>query len=69
MNLRKIIRQATNLKPINLWLDEGEKLEFVRIKEAHDIVIHVENVMMKDHGVYDVHVHVEPKLIKNKIIT
>lgn len=30
------------------------------IKEAHDIATHVEKVMMKDHGVYDVHVHVEP---------
>jgi cation diffusion facilitator family transporter len=30
------------------------------IKEAHDIATHVEKVMMKDHDVYDVHVHVEP---------
>ncbi|USK76751.1 cation diffusion facilitator family transporter [Peribacillus frigoritolerans] len=30
------------------------------IKEAHDIATHVEKVMMIDHGVYDVHVHVEP---------
>ncbi|CAH0189741.1 cation diffusion facilitator family transporter [Peribacillus sp. NPDC101481] len=30
------------------------------IKEAHDIATHVEKVMMTDHGVYDVHVHVEP---------
>ncbi|KQL21166.1 cation diffusion facilitator family transporter [Cytobacillus solani] len=30
------------------------------IKEAHDITTHVEKVMMKDYGVYDVHVHVEP---------
>jgi cation diffusion facilitator family transporter len=30
------------------------------IKEAHDIATHVEKVMMRDHGVYDVHVHVEP---------
>ncbi|MCK1995049.1 cation diffusion facilitator family transporter [Peribacillus muralis] len=30
------------------------------IKEAHDIATHVEKVMTKDHGVYDVHVHVEP---------
>ncbi|MFF2498951.1 cation diffusion facilitator family transporter [Peribacillus sp. NPDC058075] len=30
------------------------------IKEAHDIATHVEKVMMKDHGVFDVHVHVEP---------
>ncbi|MBO0997424.1 cation transporter [Bacillus sp. SD075] len=30
------------------------------IKEAHDIATHVEKVMKKDHGVYDVHVHVEP---------
>ena len=30
------------------------------IKQAHDIATHVEKVMMKDHGVYDVHVHVEP---------
>jgi cation diffusion facilitator family transporter len=32
------------------------------IKQAHDISTHVERVMMKDYGVYDVHVHVEPKL-------
>ncbi|WP_102273887.1 cation diffusion facilitator family transporter [Cytobacillus massiliigabonensis] len=30
------------------------------IKEAHDIATHVEKVMMRDYGVYDVHVHVEP---------
>lgn len=30
------------------------------IKEAHDIATHVERVMIKDYGVYDVHVHVEP---------
>lgn len=30
------------------------------IKEAHDISSHVERVMIKDYGVYDVHVHVEP---------
>ncbi|MFP3511165.1 cation diffusion facilitator family transporter [Peribacillus sp. SIMBA_075] len=30
------------------------------IKEAHDIATHVEKVMMRNHGVYDVHVHVEP---------
>ncbi|KWW21398.1 transporter [Peribacillus simplex] len=30
------------------------------IKEAHDIATHVEKVMMNEHGVYDVHVHVEP---------
>jgi cation diffusion facilitator family transporter len=30
------------------------------IKEAHDIATYVEKVMMKDYGVYDVHVHVEP---------
>ncbi|MDN3016079.1 cation diffusion facilitator family transporter [Paenibacillus sp. BSR1-1] len=30
------------------------------IKEAHDIATHVEKIMMDDHGVYDVHVHVEP---------
>ena len=30
------------------------------IKEAHDIATHVEKVMIKDYGVYDVHVHVEP---------
>lgn len=30
------------------------------IKEAHDIATHVEKVMMKDYGVYEVHVHVEP---------
>ncbi|OCA84399.1 transporter [Bacillus sp. FJAT-27225] len=30
------------------------------IKEAHDIATHVEKIMMDEHGVYDVHVHVEP---------
>ena len=30
------------------------------IREAHDIATHVEKVMIKDYGVYDVHVHVEP---------
>ncbi|WP_066060601.1 cation diffusion facilitator family transporter [Neobacillus soli] len=30
------------------------------IKEAHDISTHVEKVMIKNYGVYDVHVHVEP---------
>ncbi|MGG3889999.1 cation diffusion facilitator family transporter [Metabacillus fastidiosus] len=30
------------------------------IKEAHDIATHVEKVMIKDYGVYDVHVHIEP---------
>ena len=30
------------------------------IKEAHEISSHVEEVMIKDYGVYSVHVHVEP---------
>lgn len=30
------------------------------IKEAHDISTHVEKIMVKDYGVYGVHVHVEP---------
>lgn len=30
------------------------------IKKAHDIATHVENIMIKDYGVYDVHVHIEP---------
>ncbi|MFT8322138.1 MAG: cation diffusion facilitator family transporter [Bacillus sp. (in: firmicutes)] len=30
------------------------------IKEAHEIATYVENIMIKDYGVYDVHVHVEP---------
>ncbi|EKN66400.1 transport protein [Neobacillus bataviensis LMG 21833] len=30
------------------------------IRSAHDIATHVEKVMIKDYGVYDVHVHVEP---------
>ncbi|WP_059173280.1 cation diffusion facilitator family transporter [Bacillus sp. FJAT-27445] len=30
------------------------------IKEAHDIATLVEKIMMEEHGVYDVHVHVEP---------
>ncbi|MFS0646023.1 cation diffusion facilitator family transporter [Siminovitchia sp. 179-K 8D1 HS] len=31
------------------------------IQEAHDIATHVEEKMKSDHGVYDVHVHVEPE--------
>ncbi|WP_053362352.1 cation diffusion facilitator family transporter [Bacillus sp. FJAT-27251] len=31
------------------------------IKEAHDIATHVEKIMINEHGVYNVHVHVEPK--------
>lgn len=30
------------------------------ITEAHDIANNVEDMMMKEHGVYEVHVHVEP---------
>ena len=30
------------------------------IREAHDIATHIEKVMIKVYGVYDVHVHVEP---------
>ncbi len=30
------------------------------IKEAHDIATQIENIMIKEYGVYDVHVHVEP---------
>ncbi|MBK5502506.1 hypothetical protein JFU50_27695 [Peribacillus sp. TH14] len=30
------------------------------IKEAHDISPHVEEIIVKDYGVYRVHVHVEP---------
>lgn len=30
------------------------------ITEAHDIATQVEKVMKNEHGVYDVHVHVEP---------
>ncbi|MGJ9385342.1 cation diffusion facilitator family transporter [Salipaludibacillus sp. CF4.18] len=30
------------------------------IKEAHDIATRVEQVMMKDYDVFDVHIHVEP---------
>ncbi|WP_019153610.1 cation diffusion facilitator family transporter [Robertmurraya massiliosenegalensis] len=37
------------------------------ITEAHDIATHVEKVMMKEYGVYDVHVHVEPNKILFKI--
>lgn len=33
----------------------------LNIKEAHDIATHVEKVMMEQYGVFDVHVHVEPK--------
>jgi divalent metal cation (Fe/Co/Zn/Cd) transporter len=32
----------------------------LEIKEAHDIATRVESVMINDHGVYDVNVHVEP---------
>lgn len=32
----------------------------LNIKEAHDIATRVENIMMDDYGVYEVHVHVEP---------
>lgn len=31
------------------------------IQEAHDIATHVEEKMKNEHGVYDVHVHVEPE--------
>jgi divalent metal cation (Fe/Co/Zn/Cd) transporter len=30
------------------------------IRGAHDIATKVENVLIKEHHVYDVHVHVEP---------
>ena len=30
------------------------------IKEAHDIATEVENTMINEHGLYEVHVHVEP---------
>ncbi|WP_458411908.1 cation diffusion facilitator family transporter [Schinkia sp. CFF1] len=33
------------------------------IKAAHEIATHIEKVMMKDYGVYHVHVHVEPDII------
>lgn len=33
----------------------------LNISEAHDIATLVEKVMKNEHGVYDVHVHVEPK--------
>jgi len=33
---------------------------FLNIQQAHDIATLVEKVLKKDHGVYDVHVHVEP---------
>ena len=32
----------------------------LNIREAHNIATRVEKVMIKDYGVYDVHVHVEP---------
>lgn len=31
------------------------------IKEAHDIATYVESILMKEHGVFSVHVHVEPQ--------
>ncbi|MEO2078586.1 MAG: cation diffusion facilitator family transporter [Bacillus sp. (in: firmicutes)] len=33
------------------------------VRAAHDIATHVEKVLMRDYGVYDVHVHVEPDKI------
>lgn len=33
----------------------------LNIREAHDISTSVENKLMEDHGVYDVHAHVEPE--------
>ncbi|MCQ6268839.1 transporter, partial [Fictibacillus sp. WQ 8-8] len=30
------------------------------IKEAHDIATLMERILIRDYGVYDVHVHVEP---------
>lgn len=36
----------------------------LNIQEAHDIASRVEKVMIDEYGVYDVHVHVEPELIK-----
>lgn len=33
----------------------------LNITEAHDIATHVEEVLLNDHGVYDVHVHIEPE--------
>lgn len=33
----------------------------LNIKDSHDIASHVEKVLINDHGVYDVHVHVEPE--------
>lgn len=33
------------------------------VRAAHDIATHVEKVLMKNYGVYDVHVHVEPDKI------
>ncbi len=32
----------------------------IDIQEAHDISTEVENILINDHGVFDVHVHVEP---------
>ena len=33
----------------------------LNIREAHDIASQVEKVLINEHGVYDVHVHVEPE--------
>lgn len=33
----------------------------LNITEAHDIATHVEEVLLNDYGVYDVHVHIEPE--------
>lgn len=33
----------------------------LNIKDSHDIASHVEKILINDHGVYDVHVHVEPE--------
>ncbi|MFF2449757.1 cation diffusion facilitator family transporter [Neobacillus sp. NPDC058068] len=50
-------RNYGNNEVIDVVILVNSKLD---IKEAHDIATHVEKVMMKDFGVYDVHVHVEP---------
>ena len=46
-------RYHGNNKVIDVVIFVNPTLE---IKEAHDIATHVEKVMTKDYGVYDVHV-------------
>ncbi|MBU5210758.1 cation diffusion facilitator family transporter [Heyndrickxia sp. FSL K6-6286] len=39
----------------------------LNIREAHDVATAIEKVMIKEIGVYNVHVHVEPNSLLNKV--